>query len=144
MHSAYFLRLGDDGTGSSACTVNTKSKACRKHVVTVTSTVAQKLYITGHTWDERMYPKSCRNQTIQHRIEVQNFYDIPWSYGTAEFEAYDVFAGESFDVTMEMDWSNKNAGKDFSLTVYGDKGAVSLKHKGGLTTQHMPVAPAKK
>ena len=51
MHSAYFLRLNDDGTGSSACTVNTKSKACRKHVVTVTSTVAQKLYITAHTWD---------------------------------------------------------------------------------------------
>ena len=64
MHSAYFLRLNDDGTGSTACTVNTTSTACRKHVVTVTSTVAQKLYITGHTWDERMYPKSCRNETI--------------------------------------------------------------------------------
>jgi hypothetical protein len=47
------------------------------------------------------------------------------------------------DVVMEWDWSNKNAGHDWALTAYGNKGAVTVTHKGGLKTQHMPVAPAK-
>lgn len=39
-----------------------------------------------------------------------------------------------------MLWSDPNRAKDFSVVAHGDKAKVSITHKGGLTSQHLPVA----
>ena len=91
-----------------------------------------------------IYPKSCLNNKIEHMIFVpEDDYQFI-SNGIAELKPKTVAAGESFDIEMEWDWSNKNAGHDWSVTVYGEKAAATLVHKGGLKTQHLPTAGPKK
>lgn len=62
-----------------------------------------------------------------------------WYFGVAQMTGRSVTAGSTTEVTMEFDIGNANVGHDWSITVYGDKGELSIKHKGGLTTQHLPV-----
>ena len=59
MKSAYFLRLNDDGTGAGQCDASNKGPKCHRHVLTITSEVAQTVWISAHTWDKRTLPTKC-------------------------------------------------------------------------------------
>ena len=55
---------------------------------------------------------------------------------------YEIKAGESFDVTMEMNWQDSEdaeANKDWSVSIWSSKNPVTITHKGGLTSQAFPL-----
>ena len=68
MHSNYFLRLGDDGTGKSTKACKTPNAKCYRHEVTITSSVDQKVWIEVQTWDDRSLPKKCKTKNPTHAI----------------------------------------------------------------------------
>ena len=39
-----------------------------------------------------------------------------------------------------MNWSDPNRPNDWSVIAHGEKATVSIKHNGGLSSQHLPVA----
>jgi len=54
-------------------------------------------------------------------------------------------AGESIDIITEWDFRLADVPKDWSMTVYGNMGGVSISHTDGVTvTDHMPLAPPKR
>ena len=68
MKQAWFLRLNDDGTGAGQCGGTRKGPKCHRHVLTVTSEVAQTIWISAHSWDVRTLPKKCRTRTGSHMV----------------------------------------------------------------------------
>ena len=59
-----------------------------------------------------------------------------------ELKPYEIKAGESFDVTMEMNWQDSEdaeANKDWSLSIWSSKNPVTITHKGGLKSQAFPL-----
>ena len=40
-----------------------------------------------------------------------------------------------------FNFNNDNIAKDWSITVWGDSGPVSIRHSAGLTSDTLPVAP---
>lgn len=68
----YFLML-DDQTTNSAGAWNWCGAECTRHVLTVTSDVAQDVFVTANTWDQRSAPSECnRSSSRIHSLYMQN------------------------------------------------------------------------
>ena len=55
---------------------------------------------------------------------------------------YQIKAGESFDITMEMNWQDSEdaeANKDWSVSIWSSTNPVTITHKGGLSSQAFPL-----
>ena len=53
-----------------------------------------------------------------------------------------VEAGESFEVEVEFNWEREGITKDWTLTVWGEKGAVTVEHTNpDLTSESFPYTP---
>lgn len=95
MHSSYFLRLNDDGTGKDTKACFTPNAKCYKHYVTITSSVAQKVWIEVQTWDDRSLPKKCKATSVQHALtpswDPYTMYAM-WE-GSKEFKPQSLTAG---------------------------------------------------
>lgn len=58
MYSASFLKLNDTETGNAGawwC----ETEGCQVHFLDISSEIAQDVYVTVHTWDDRMIPRQC-------------------------------------------------------------------------------------
>ena len=53
-------------------------------------------------------------------------------------------AGDSIEVTADWNWSDANYSKDWSVTVWGSKGAVTVTHNNGLKSDKLPFIAKKK
>ena len=144
MKSAHFLRLNDDGTKSEACGGTRKGPNCYRHVLNVKSDVAQKVWMSVHTWDERTLPKSCRTKKGKHGFMTSfaaphmREFTSGWIYEHPE----QFTAGQTVQITLDANWIDKNYAKDWSVVVWGEKGAVSVTHKNGLASDKLPyIAP---
>ena len=71
--SDYFLMLGDDGSKGEAGVSSSCGSKCTLHTLTITSDVAQTVYVTAHTWDNRGMPQSCVNYTKSPHV-----FRVPW------------------------------------------------------------------
>ena len=86
-HSAYFLRLDDDGTGT---TSPTYYKGNSEHVLEVSSDVDQQVFIFANTWQYDAYPRPCGyNAYLEHDSGTRNYAVISgngealaWAYGS--------------------------------------------------------------
>ena len=89
-------------------------------------------------------PNDARSSHRLHRFHVREG-SIRFSFysGAIEFEAKEVKAGETVTVTGDWNWLDPNYSNDWSVTAWGNKGPVTIKHKLGLESDKMPVAPAK-
>ena len=90
-HSAYFLRLDDDGAGTGDATYY---QGNREHVLEVSSTVDQTIYVTANTWHSRAYPRACRAEAAEERRAGTRNYAVisdsrqalAWGYGARHLE----------------------------------------------------------
>ena len=58
-HTASFLKLGDDSQAQNPGSYEKCGSACTRHYVNVTSDVDQMVYVSAHTWDDRMTGADC-------------------------------------------------------------------------------------
>jgi hypothetical protein len=106
--------------------------------------VAQTVYVTGHVWDKRQYGKSCAKPSNQQSIKVpSDKYVRNWNSGSNNLKAFTMAAGETIEIDTEWNFTDAATPKDWSVVVHAEKGAVTLKHKDGLQSDQMPVAPPK-
>ena len=66
MHRDHFLMLNDHtkepGVWEGVC-----GKKCTLHKIVVESQVAQKVWLTAHTWEDRNLPKKCKeDRDLKH------------------------------------------------------------------------------
>lgn len=68
MSSASFLMLDDNS--NSPGKLSWCGSECTRHEFTVTSDVAQYLFVTFHTWDRRSLGESCEGKSAAHFYAV--------------------------------------------------------------------------
>ena len=69
MGSASFLKLNDNT--NSPGSYDWCGAKCTRHELTLTSEVAQTIYLTAHTWDDRGMPdKQCTSENFDHSLGV--------------------------------------------------------------------------
>ena len=118
MSRASFLMLNDDnrkpsdsldydedyyGVWSGFC-----GSGCTRHKLTLKSTVDQKVFLTGHTWDDRGIADECEVYTkdVQNALYVKSKipeYIFVWDYGSYTIPTFNIKAGES--VEIELEWN---------------------------------------
>lgn len=50
-------------------------------------------------------------------------------------DPFDMAAGETLDIFVEMDYENRDSPRDFSVVAWGDTGELEIKHKKGLVSK---------
>ena len=132
--SDYFLKLDDDGTGSTPGSYRWCGSSCTRHKLTIKSDVDQTIWVAAHTWDRRGIPSACRKDMKPHSIEAEWMsYVMNFRYGAADLDTYEIKANQETVITTEWNWAElEDISKDWSVVVWGDKGNVSIKHNDGL------------
>ena len=136
MWRSHWLKL-DDKTNSpgksSWC-----GKTCTRHEFTLKSEVAQNIIVSANAWQDRGYPNKCKNGATRgnkrHIINVEGGGTKAFSAGSIMLSPFQMSAGQTKTIYIEMDYNRKEMAKDVSVVVWGDKGKVCLEHKGGLET----------
>jgi hypothetical protein len=62
-----------------------------------------------------------------------------WYDGNYQLNPFTMLAGETISVTVELDFSDPKAIRDWSVTAWGDKGAITVRHEDGLASDKLPV-----
>jgi len=78
----YFLMLDDDLSLHEGGNRYCKGANCSKHTLEIISEVDQTIYVTAHTWDARMAPKSCTAAGIkreEYHCTYSNKLRIPYN-----------------------------------------------------------------
>lgn len=106
--------------------------------------MTQTVYVSGNTWEFRGYPDACKDGAVRtndgkkHILAVEGFEDVKFNSGTEMFEPFTMNAGDSLNMYIEMDFTRKDMAHDVSVVVWGEKGEISLEHKGGIVSDHFP------
>ena len=96
--NARFLKLNDKsqlqnpGIWEGVC-----GSQCTRHTMTLKADMAQTIYLTAYTWDERGIPDDCEKQdnNLYHAIVVSNLQNVyVWNYGNYQMEPFRINAGE--------------------------------------------------
>lgn len=56
------------------------------------------------------------------------------------FKSYEIKMGERVELFVEIDWNRAHINKSFSVTVWGEKAEVDIKHREGHESAHYYVA----
>ena len=141
-HSDYFLMLDDPGTGDN----RTCRGSCSERKLKITSDVAQSVWVTLHTWDDRAAPRSCTSYASYHLMSSSDLRHsggyTGWYHGSHPMAPKEIPAGGSVEITAYWNW-NRDIPKDWSVTAWGADGPVHVELlDSDIQTAHMPVAPA--
>jgi len=111
------------------------------HNLTIRSDVAQTIYVQVNTWDTRSMPRSCLSWNTWHMAKSDKLGTKGFYYGQLAFKPYQIEAGESVDLLAAMNWNDGEQARDFSVTVWGEAGPVTITHSDGLESASLPVVP---
>ena len=64
-----------------------------------------------------------------------------WQAGDAWLPKLYMSAGESIEVEVEFNWEREGITKDWSITAWGEVGAVTVEHSDGLKSDSLPYTP---
>ena len=138
----------NNGTGSIFCT------ECTAHSYTLTSDTDQTVRVSVHNWAGRGTPNSCQAQYektsdnyLKHYNygwvtggEISGIFAMMWKQGEGPLGEYELKAGTSYTVGLEMDWTDEEVARDFSVVAHGmGGGAVTLTKSDGAATASLPV-----
>ena len=94
--------------------------------LTNTATVAQKVYATVHTWDNRAYPND-DNCEFDYRAGFINFNgQAKTIYPGSNQRIFEMQPGETFNGWVDFTWYDDSA-RDWSITTWAQSGKVEVK-----------------
>ena len=131
---------------------------CTRHKVIITSEVDQTVWVGAHTYRYYSYadgdtcPMHANDPLLAKLGKTKTSTDVRKnmlfnnkSRTAMSFEAGDAWlpkiyvkAGESFEVEVEFNWEREGVTKDWSITAWGEKGAVSVEHSEGIESDALP------
>jgi len=116
-----FLMLNDNSQAQNPGRYSWCGSSCTRHVLTLTSSVDQDVYLTAHTWDDRCMANSCEswNSGLTHSIYRPGAdYVMAFKYGAMQLDAFHMTAGQTMQITTEWDFTDSNKAKDWSVVAY--------------------------
>ena len=132
-----FLMLDDetDSPGSwSWC-----GETCTRHIVQVTSSVSQTVYVTAHTWDKRSQTEECRSSNKIHSIYMEGDFTVyTFREGARQMNGIEFVANEPKSFIVEFDWARENVTKDWSVSAWAASGEIEVSHVDGITSDTLP------
>ena len=139
-YNDYFLML-DDNTGENG-SWSWCGETCTRHEITISSAVAQEVYVTAFTWEKRSYPEECQKTNKVHSIYmVDDFTVYTFKDGARQMSVIDFEAGESKSFIVEWDWAREDVTPDWSVTAWAELGQVSVSHNDDIETDSLPFTP---
>ena len=126
---------------------------CTKHTLTVTNNgPEQEIYIGTHIWQNRTYGwsnKACQEAIWSDTDGHQMWYDpenedkryyFDATEGSVWTQPIKFEKDQTKEVAVVFDWGRKNVVKDWSLTAWGTKHGVTVRHENypDVETEHMP------
>ena len=124
--------LDDDSVGNAEA----------EHNLTLTSSVAQTIYLTAHTWDARCMADQCEdwdyNNSGYHSVYVPAAsYNYTFKYGARQIE-FEIEADTPTNVRTRWDWTDERKANDWSVVAFGAEGTLTLT-LDGYESDVMPV-----
>lgn len=123
---------------------------CAPVKATVKSDVDQTVWVAAHTWDGRQKGKTCAKTdwNIYHLFKhwesdfesgsgYSGFHD-----GSFALKPKEMKAGQEYTVSLEFNFNEPNAAKDWSVVAWGEKGGNMSITVSGMTSDDMPLARA--
>jgi len=115
--------------------------------VTNPSDESQKVFVGAHIWQGRTY--SVNNETCTEAIwsddqfSIQNLQSgdtktFNAEYGVGWLNGIEIPAGETYRFAANFDWTREEIVKDWSVTAWGTKSKVEVRHADGIESQHLP------
>lgn len=145
--SASFLKLNDNSAATNPGRYSWCGADCTRHILYLTSTVKQKVYIKAHTWPERCSAKSCVTAGTTHSLFVSGQATVmTFTAGFTMVGPVEIEANTELMVITEWDFRAANTVPDWSVVAQAEQGTLSWRHDGGLVSDSLPyierVAPA--
>jgi hypothetical protein len=138
-HTDSFLKL-DDPTKPNGEHEKCGPK-CTKHTLEITSKVDQTVFLAAHTWDKRGIAKECAADTGLWSNILVNHMAYLFKYGGTTEAIAELQAGETIEISVELDFSNPKLPKDWSVVAWAEKGEVWVTHSGGMASDKLPYTP---
>lgn len=108
MEQSYWMRLGDTYNNPGSLPW---CSGCTRHEFSLTSPVAQTVYIAANTWMRRTYPTvDCQHAyygSQSHSLihsGMGNTWQSFWG-GNKQLDPYEMTAGQTITVKLELDWT---------------------------------------
>jgi hypothetical protein len=123
-----------------------------QHTIKITndSDSAQNIHVGSHIWQDRTYSwynDNCFEATDW--MSPENFSitcneseasaNFNLEYGSAWLNPIEFAAGETKEFSVSMDWARQGIVKDFSVTAWGEGGAVTVAHADGTASASLPI-----
>ena len=118
---------------------------------TVKSDIDQIVWVAAHTWDGRQKGKTCKKtdygiyhvfKSWESDLESGSGY-TGFRDGSFAFKPKEMKAGQEYTVSLEFNFNETNAAKDWSVVAWGEKGGnMSITVSGMVSDEGMPLARA--
>jgi len=113
-------------------------ETCVRHEFTLESAVKQKVIVSASTYQLQGYPAACEPEGKHgHAFNVEGISTLRWDFGTVMMDEFEMAAGETKTVWVEMDYS-ADMMKDFSVVAWGKEGGLTLTNNQGLQSDEFP------
>lgn len=136
-------------------------RSCTQHRLYVKSSVAQKVWVGAHTYTFYTYPDASgqcpvtntdpqlksaevftvnqvKNSNARENVIVNSRDNTKKTFtnGAGWLDVMDFEAGEEVEILVEFNWNRKGVTRDWSLTVWGVEGEVTVRHSQNLSSKH--------
>ena len=109
---------------------------CKRSTFSIYSAVSQNIYVSVYLHKKRQYVEApCTDCVTSTSSPVKKHYtSMPnstwvWNQGSLHHKPYAIGAAKTITVYTELDWTRSNIEKSFSVQVWAEKQAVTLKEK---------------
>ena len=73
--------------------------------------------------------------------ETKTGHERAFTSGAGWLPSLDLEAGEEIEIRMELNFERRGITKDWSVTAWGTKGPVQVRHASGIESRHFSYTP---
>lgn len=114
---------------------------CSRHVLTVTSSVDQDVWLSANQWEKRDYPNECVEFASKYngiQVGSDELTQEYWKTGSKHLSPISFTANQPVDITIEWYWDMVGVQPDWSLTAWGKMGQITVVDKNGRPSDAFP------
>lgn len=103
------------------------------------------VYVSAHTWDDRMTGEDCAGRTSRTKYSYLSAAPLPYRYmftDDVSAAGFQMSAGQTVRFTTEWNFADEGTIPDWSVVAWAPNGGLSITHEGGWTSDSLPVLGA--
>ena len=145
------MALGNANTIGTAGTSSYCGSTCKQTKFNITSSVSQTIYVIPAVHNKRQYVEApctdAANSTTRYHYTAAPWETRIWREGYTYYAPYNIAAGATVQITMELDVTRPNFAQDFAISVWGSVNKPTIAESTGLASKNYyqytatPVTP---